>query len=110
MRAAVHRHLDAKATFAGLTFPAEWMLVIGVTFIVAWAGLPTVGMGAGTAVYTAMRVAGAGQPEGHIQNWILWRLRQWWSAGRFTAAARASSPRFPYAVHVFRDAGRRTGA
>lgn len=103
MRAAVYRHLDARATFAGLTFPAEWMIVIGVAFTVAYVGFPTIGILAGAAVYTTMRAVGYGKPEGHIQNYLMWLIRQLWSKGRLSSAARARTPRFPFAPYVYRD-------
>jgi hypothetical protein len=102
MRATVYRHLDTKATIGGLAYPVEVMIVIGVPFIIARFGFPTVGMGAGALIYIAIRAASYGKPDSHIQNYILWRVRQGWSRGRLSAAARGRTPRFDYAPHVYR--------
>jgi len=96
MRAPVYRHLESKNTMLGLAFPTEWM----VLFVTVWTAMamnePNVAIALGVALYAAFRVVGAGKPEAHLQNWLLWHIRQLWTRGRLSAAARASVPHFPH--------------
>jgi len=97
--APVYRHLDAPSTFLGLAFPMEWLAVLGA----GWAGTaleaPNVGAGVALAIYLAIRISARGRPEGHLQHWLQWRVRQAVVAGRLSAAARGRAPRFPHAPH-----------
>ncbi len=103
MRAPVYRNLDARSTFLGLAFPAEWMGVLGAGWLGSAAGAPNVGAGAALAIYLVLRVAGYGKPEGHLQHWLQWWLRQARTGGRLSAAARGPVPRFPQGAYVWRD-------
>jgi hypothetical protein len=103
MRAPVYRNLDARSTFLGLAFPAEWMVVLGAGWIGTAVGAPNVGAGAGLAIYLVLRIAGYGRPEGHLQHWLLWEIRRVLSRGRLAAAARAPVPRFPHGEYKWRD-------
>ena len=99
MFAPVYRHLDAPSTFLGLAFPMEWLVVLGA----GWAGTaleaPNVGAGVALAIYLAIRISARGRPEGYLQHWLQWRVRQAVVAGRLSAAARGGAPRFPHAQH-----------
>ncbi len=95
MRAPVYRSLDARSTFLGLAFPTEWMGVLLAGWLGTMLGAPNVGASAGLALYLVLRIAGYGRPEGHLQHWLLWKLRQVRGRGRLSAAARAPVPRFP---------------
>jgi hypothetical protein len=103
MTAPVYRHLDSRSTFLGLAFPMEWVGVLGAAWLGTALGAPNVGAGAGGALFLILRIAGAGKPEGHIQHWVLWRIRQARSGGRLCAAARARAPRFPFGPYEWRD-------
>jgi hypothetical protein len=109
MRAPVYRNLDARSTFLGLAFPAEWMAVLGAGWLGTAAGAPNVGAGAGLAIYLLLRIAGSGRPEGHLQHWLAWRVRQARAGGRLSAAARAPVPRFPHGEYLWRDQPARRG-
>lgn len=109
MRAPVYRNLDARSTFLGLAFPAEWMAVLGAGWLGTAVGAPNVGAGAGLGIYLVLRIAGYGKPEGYLQHWLLWRLRQARGRGRLSAAARAPVPRFPHGEYEWREP-RRLGA
>ena len=99
MFAPVYRHLDAPSTFLGLAFPMEWLAVLGA----GWAGTaleaPNVGATVAIAIYLAIRISARGRPEGHLQHWVHWRVRQAVAGGRLSAAARGRAPRFPHAPH-----------
>ena len=103
MYAPVYRHLDAPSTFLGLAFPMEWLAVLGAGWLGTALGAPNVGAGAASAFYLVIRIAGRGQPEGHLQHLLQWQVRQAQAAGRHSAAARARSPRFPYGPYEWRD-------
>ena len=109
MRAPVYRHLNAKNSMLGLAFPTEWM----VLFIAVWAAMamnePNAAAVLGVALYAAFRIAGAGKPEGHVQNWLLWHVRQWWTRGRLSAAARGRVPHFPHGPYEYRDVPKHLG-
>lgn len=109
MRAPVYRNLDSRSTFLGLVFPTEWMAVLGAGWLGTALGAPNVGAAAGLAIYLVIRIAGYGRPEGHLQHWVAWRLRQRMAAGRLTAAARAPLPRFPFGPYDWRDESSRGG-
>ena len=57
--------------------------------------------------YAGVRWVNQGRAEGFIQHWIDWKLRRSLTDGRLSAAARARSPRFPFAESVSRDVSRR---
>ncbi len=107
MRAPVYRHLDATARFAGLTFPVEWMMVLGVAVVPAELGAPGAGILGAAILYVFLRVATYGRPEHHIQDYGIWLVRKLVYRGRLSAAARAPAPRFPFAKYQLRDAPRR---
>jgi hypothetical protein len=109
MRAAVYRNLEARSTFLGLTFPAEWMLVLLAGWGGTTVGAPNIGAGAGLAIYLVLRIAGYGRPEGYLQHWTAWRIRQACTGGRLSAAARSPAPRFPFGAYEWRDGARRGG-
>jgi hypothetical protein len=109
MRAPVYRNLDSRSTFLGLVFPTEWMVVLGAGWLGTALGAPNVGAGAGLAIYLVIRIAGHGRPEGHLQHWVVWRLRRRAESGRLSAAARAPVPRFPHGPYDWRDAPARGG-
>ncbi len=109
MRAPVYRNLDARSTFLGLVFPTEWMVVLGAGWLGTAFGAPNVGGAAGLAIYLALRIAGYGRPEGHLQHWVMWRVRQARTGGRLSAAARAPTPRFPFGGYEWRDLTARRG-
>ena len=89
MFAPVYRHLDSPSTFLGLAFPMEWLAVLGAGWVGTALGAPNVGAGAAFAIYLVIRIAAHGRPEGHLQHWVQWRVRQAQAAGRLSAAARA---------------------
>ncbi len=109
MRAPVYRNLEARSTFLGLAFPTEWMVVLAAGWLGTTLGAPNVGAGAGLAIYLVVRIAGHGRPEGHLQHWVLWKVRQIRARGRLSAAARAPAPRFPHGGYEWRDAPARRG-
>lgn len=101
MSSPVYRHLDAKPTVMGLVFPEEWFLVITPLVLSFLVSQPLVGAGLCVVLYVGIRVGTHGKAPGHLYHWVLFRLRQARCGGRFTAAARASQPRFrliPYAT------------
>ena len=106
MHAPVYRHLDAPNTFLGLAFPTEWLAVLAAGWLGTALGAPNVGAGAAVAIYLVFRVAGHGRPEGHLQHWLQWRIRQAWTGGRLSAVARARTPRFPFGPYAWREAPR----
>ena len=103
MHAPVYRSLEARSTFLGLAFPAEWMAVLLAGWLGTTVGAPNIGAGAGLSIYVLLRVLGYGRPEGHLQHWLLWKARQARTAGRLSAAARVGRPRFPYGAYASRD-------
>jgi len=105
MRAPVYRHLDAKGSLLGLAFPSEWAVVLCAAWLGSALGTPNAGAAAGLAIYAALRVAGHGRPEGHLRHRVTWGIRRAAAGGRLSAAARSTSPRFPWASHPWRDAG-----
>jgi len=94
--APVYRNLDAPSTFLGLA-------VLGAGWTGTALGAPNLGGGVALAVYLVLRIAGHGRPEGHLQHWLLWRVRQAQTGGRLSAAARARTPRFPFGPYEWRD-------
>lgn len=103
MFAPVYRHLDTPSTFLGLAFPTEWLAVLGAGWVGTALGAPNIGAGAALGIYGVIRVAAHGRPEGHLQHWLQWRVRQAVSGGRLSAAARSRSPRFPFGAYEWRD-------
>ncbi len=103
MYAPVYRHLDAPSTFLGLAFPTEWLFVLGAGWLGTALGAPNIGGGAALAIYLVVRLSAHGRAEGHLQQWLQWRLRRAISGGRLSAAARARSPRFPFGPYLWRD-------
>ncbi len=103
MFAPVYRHLDAPSTFLGLAFPMEWLPVLGAGWLGTAVGAPNVGAGAAVAIYLVIRVAGHGRPEGHLQHWLQWRVRQAVGGGRLAAGARTRCPRFPFGPYLCRE-------
>ncbi len=107
MRAPVYRHLDTKATFLGLSFPTEWALVLSLVALGSVVDRPFVGMVASLGMYVFLRLVGYGRPENFLQHWVLFRMRSAYSGGRFSGAARAKIPRFPFGAYHSRDAASR---
>ena len=103
MRATVYRHLDAPSTFLGLAFPMEWLAVLGAGWAGTMFGAPNVGAGLALGIYLVLRIAAHGRPEGHVQHWLLWQVRQARYHGRVSAAARGRAPRFPFGAYEWRD-------
>jgi len=101
--APVYRHLDAPSTFLGLAFPMEWLAVLGAGWAGTALGAPNVGAGAAFGIFIIIRVAARGRPEGHLQHWLQWRVRQAQAGGRLSSAARARSPRFPFGPYLWRE-------
>ena len=103
MRAPVYRFVDARNTFLGLAFPGEVMVFLGA----AWPALiflaPSLAAGAVVASYLGIRLLNRGRPEGFIQHWVLWRVRQLMSQGWLSASARARAPGFPFGEMQSRD-------
>lgn len=101
MTSPVYRHLDTKPTVMGLVFPEEWFLVITPLVLSFFVSQPLVGAGLCFVLYVVIRVGTHGKAPGHLYHWVLFKIRQVRSGGRFTAAARAPQPRFrliPYAM------------
>jgi len=46
--------------------------------------------------------AGFRKPPGFVQHWVNWQVRRSWGGGRLSAAARARTPRFPFATYDYR--------
>jgi hypothetical protein len=103
VRAPVYRNLDTRSAFLGLAFPTEWMGVLAAGWLGTALGAPNVGAAAAAGLYLVLRVAGYGRPEGHLQHWLAWRIRQARSRGRLSASARSLSPRFPHGPYEWRD-------
>ena len=103
MRAPVYRHLDTKATFLGLSFPVEWALVLSLVALSSVVDRPFIGMLAAVGMYVFLRLVGYGRPENFLQHWVLFRIRAAYSRGRFSGAARANVPRFPFGTYQSRD-------
>jgi hypothetical protein len=99
VRAPVYRHLDSRSGLLGLT-AVEW----GPVLLVFWLGLvensPNVGLALAGALYSAVRAATRGRPDGFVQHLAQWWLRRRYAAGRISAAARARAPRFPFATYA----------
>jgi hypothetical protein len=108
VRAPVYRHLDTKASFLGLSFPAEWALVLSLVALGSSADRPFVGMAGAVTMYVFLRVVGYGRPENFLQHWVLFRIRAAYSGGQFSGAARANIPRFPFGPYESRDLPRRS--
>lgn len=109
MLAPVYRHLDTKATFLGLAFPAEWALVLSLVALGSVADRPFIGAFASVGMYVLIRLVGYRRPENFLQHWVLFQIRAGYSGGRFSGAARASIPRFPFGPYRSRDVHRRRG-
>ena len=107
MRAPVYRHLDTKATFLGLSFPAEWALVLSLVALGSVVDRPFIGMLAAVGMYVFLRLVGYGRPENFLQHYVLFRIRAAYSRGLFSGAARANVPRFPFGTHYSRDSAPR---
>ena len=107
MRAPVYRHLDTKATFLGLSFPAEWALVLSLVALGSVLDRPFIGMLGAVGMYAFLRLVGYGRPDNFLQHWVLFRIRAVYSHGRFSGAARADIPRFPFGPFLSRDVPRR---
>ncbi len=58
---------------------------------------------AALALYLVLRIGGHGRPEGHLQHWLQWRVRQAQAGGRLSAAARARTLRLPFGPYDWRD-------
>ena len=104
MIAPVYRHLDSKATFAGLSFPVEWMVVLSLVVVGSVLNRPGVGAAFAVALYVLLRVVAYKRPDNFVQHYTLFRIRAGWTRGRFSGAARASIPRFPFGRYLSRDA------
>ena len=106
MQAPVYRSLEARSTLLGLAFPMEWMAVLLAGWMGTAVGAPNVGAGCGFGIYVLIRLVGYGHAEGHLQHWLLWRMRQARTRGRLSAGARLQRPRFPFGEYGRRgDAG-----
>jgi hypothetical protein len=105
--APVYRHLDNKATFAGLSFPVEWMLVLSVVVVGSLLNRPGVGAALAAALYMLLRVVAYKRPDHFVQHYTLFRIRAGWARGRFSGAARARVSRFPFGPYLSRDAAER---
>ena len=103
MRAPVYRNLDSRSTFLGLVFPTEWIVVLGAGWVGTAVGAPNAGGGVALAIYVVIRFAGYGRPEGYLQHWVTWHVRNRRTAGRLSAAARAPAPRYPFGGYEWRD-------
>ncbi len=103
MRAPVYRHLDTKATFLGLSFPAEWALVLSLVALGSVVDRPFIGMLGAVGMYVFLRLVGYGRPENFLQHWVLFRIRAAYTRGRFSGSARADIPRFPFGPFLSRD-------
>lgn len=95
MRAPVYRNIEAKSTIAGLTVTGGLVLLAvsygAVAFLSTLQSLLAI---AGT--YVLLRILGSGRPPLFWQHYLLWLVRQRTSGGRWSAAARARQPRFPF--------------
>ena len=112
MRAPVYRNIEQSTTFLGLTFPLEVVLVFAAWFGALATLAPGKAILAMAAIYGAVRSVGYGKPAGFVQHWVNWQVRRLRAHGRLSAAARARTPRFPYAVYESRpgdSARRRSG-
>jgi hypothetical protein len=108
MSAPVYRHLDSKATFAGLSFPIEWMLVLALVVVGSVVDRPLVGAGLATGLYVLLRVVAYKRPDNFLQHYALFRIRAAWARGRFSGAARARIPRFPFGPYLSRNVAKKT--
>jgi hypothetical protein len=97
MRAPVYRHIESASTLGGLGL-GGFIALLGFAFLAIQSldGLTAVVCIAG--LYVAMRLAMVGRPPGYWQHRVVWELRRRVAAGRLSAAARARSPAFPFAV------------
>jgi hypothetical protein len=95
MRAPVYRHLEARQSLAGVSlqgFLALLAVALGAIQLLPF--LPSVL--AVAAAYLVLRLAGHGRPPQYWQHFVIWTARQWTTGGRLSAAARASTPPFPF--------------
>lgn len=95
MRAPVYRHLEGKQSVAGVSLQG-FLALLGVTLAAVQLlpfvpSLLTVG-----AAYLALRLAGHGRPPQYWQHFVIWKVRQFSTGGRLSAAARCSTPAFPF--------------
>jgi len=103
MRAPVYRSLDAKNTLAGLSFPTEFGVVMGVYWLGVFflSGTATALLVGG--VYVAIWSLNHTRSEGFLQDYITWQLRRLIGGGRLSAAARARVPECPFGEYEYRD-------
>src|SRR5471030_1415882 len=106
MRAPVFRNIETRNTLLGLTFPFEVVFVL-VVFYSTVRVSPLACAVVTLVSYVAVRVINYGRAPGFLQHWVVWQVRQVWTRGLLSAAARARCPRLPFAPHHFRDGVRR---
>ena len=102
VRAPVFRNVDAPNTLLGLTFPFEVVFVLVVFYATVRVSAAACAITT-LAAYIAVRVVNHGRAAGFLQHWVLWQMRKRLADGLLTAAARARSPRFPFAPYDCRD-------
>lgn len=107
MRAPVYRNIETRNTLLGLAFPGEVFVVFAVYWIAILASGPGTALVSTIAATVAIRVIGYGRPPMFSQHYVTFIARRAIAGGRFCAAARCNSPRFPHAPHVIRDVARK---
>lgn len=108
MRAPVYRNIEAENTFLGLAFPTELLLVLFAYWLYLQTLPAWVGILMGVLTYALVRAVGRRRGPMFLQHWLVFTVRQRWTGGRLSAAARARCPRFPYAEYEWRDQPLRT--
>lgn len=104
MRARVYRNIDGGASFLGLAFPSEVLVILAVFWGTALTLPPGTGMLLTIAAYVALRVSTAGRAPMFLQHFVMFHARRALHGGRFGPAARAASQKpFPFAARRFRD-------
>jgi len=95
VRAPVYRNVEAKNTIAGVSMTG-FILLLGCAYPFIASLPPGSAILAMSVVYVLMRVAGHGRPAMFWQHFFVWKMRECIAGRRLSAAARASTPRFPF--------------
>jgi hypothetical protein len=103
MRAPVYRFVDARNTFFGLAFPGEVVVFLCVVWPSLLALAPSIAAVAIGAAYLAIRLLNRGRPDGFLQHWAWWRVRQLVASGSLSASARSRTAHFPLSPSEHRD-------
>lgn len=108
MRARVYRNIDGGASFLGLAFPSEVLVILAVFWMTALTLPPATGLLLTLVAYAALRIGTSGRAPMFLQHSAMFHARRLLHGGRFGPAVRTNTHRaFPYAPRRFRDVPRR---